>query len=1174
MKRYIAALPLLFAGLLLGQGERGNFNGTVVDPSGSSVAGATVVAVNVETNVETRVVTTNAGVYRISLLPRGTYRLTASAAGFKTATRENVILSVAQTLGIDFTLEVGAVTEQITVSSDPPLLETSTAEIGRYVTNKEFNTWPIAVGDGRRQIQQFIFSSLPGTVGGTFQGSINGGQFYSHEILIEGMALGRFDLQGGSNNEFSPSAEAVSEFKMQTGAIGAQYGGAQTAVANFAVKSGTNELHGSAYYYTQNDALRANTFANNAIGQARAPFKQSNYGYSVGGPVYIPKVYDGRNKTFFFHNFETTRERNFTSVALTTLPVNDFKRGDFSRLFDAGFTGRAASGGAAGTDALGRTVRYGTIYDPTTIRQVNGVTVRDPFPGNVVPQNRWSPVTRNILEKAPIDDPVFDRMLQNIPNLSACCPVFDERMYAFKGDHNFSSKHRLSGYYNHTYRQRNNSPGGRWGPPPGSPTNVYQNQYTPGRLIRMAEDWTISPTVLNHFAIGYNRFGNVNESVHVDQNWPEQIGLQNVAQTHFPQLFFDGQPHLGGGIGAGGRLGSGSRGAGYNGSTIIQNDLTIIRGKHNFKTGLEMRKYYYNVRNKSGSGDFRFSSLQTQLPGFADATGHAFASFLLGAVNSTTRSITPSNFGHRVSQPAFYFMDDWKVNRKLTLNLGVRWEVIGGLYEVAGRMSAIDLNAPNPGAGSLPGALVFAEDLGRKSFQDRNWKQFSPRFGFAYAATDKLVVRGGYGINNTPPISNGFGFGGTFGYNGSIDVSAGNTPLQFPEDPVLYLHDRYPDFQGTLPNKNPALSNNLNINYIAPDSSRLPYVQNYNLGFQYQLPGRFVVETSFIGNKGTRLEAGGLDNLNQLPVSALALGDRLFEPLSRNPGLAPLPFAGFNGTVSQALRPYPQFLDITQQWANFGISNYNSLQIQATRHFSDGLAVLASYTFSKATSLADSALDAITSQDVFNRGLEKSVTGYHIPQFFKLSWIYDLPIGPGKLVNIPGIAGKIIGGWTLTGIHNYRSGDALSVSTAGLRQSNTTIFNRGFRPDWISGVPVVIDQGDNVVFGTGAGTQYLNPAAFAQVPRTANNVPLRLGTAPRILPNVRGPSRLTEDFGIMKRFNFSETRSFEFRSDWINAFNRAGRGNPVTNITDPLFGKITGAQQGPRTIQLSARITF
>jgi hypothetical protein len=1165
---------LLFAaGLLFGQGERGAFNGVVTDSSGSVVPGAAVRATEITTNVETNAVTTDAGVYRLPYMPSGTYRITATKPGFQTVVRDNVVLHVAQTLTIDFNLQLGAVSEQVTVSSQAELLESSTAEIGRYVSKKEFDTWPILVGDGQRQIQEFIFDSLPGTVGGTFQGSINGGQFYSHEILIEGLPLGRFDLQGGSNNEFSPSAEAVSEFKLQTGAMGAQYNGGQTSVANFAIKSGTNAIHGSAFTYFQNDVLNANSFSNNASARARPPFKLFNWGYGLGGPVYIPKVYDGRNKSFWFTNFEQDRVRDFRSTSFIQLPIVAFKQGDFSRLFDPNFTGRPQSGTVIGTDAAGQPVRYGQIYDPRSTRSVNGAIARSPFPGNIIPQSQFDPVAANILKLAPITDPIFDRMLLNYPSLASCCPVFDEHIFGIKGDQILSSKHRLSAYFNYTFRQRNNSPGGRWGNPPGTPTGVYQLQYTPGRLARVAEDWTITPSILNHFAIGYNRFGNLNQSVYVDQGWPEKIGLQNVAPTTFPALTFGGATYQGGGIGAGGRLGSTNAGGSYNGSTIVSDDVTFIRGAHSIKAGFEMRKYYYNTQGKSGSGTFAFNAIQTGLPGFSDSTGHAFASFLLGAVQSTSRGIVAANFGHRVSQPGFYVQDDWKITKKLTLNLGLRWEIVGPLYEVAGRMSNLDPTLPNPGAGGRPGALLFADVLGTNTFQNRYWKQLDPRFGLAYAATKKLVIRAGYALTNTPPISNGFGFPGTLGYNGSISLNTSNTPLQFPQDPVMYLSQPYPDFTGTLPNHSPTLANGLGTTYIRPDGTRLPYVQNFNAGFQYLLPASTVLDVSYIGNKGTRLEAPGLDDLNQVPVGFLSLGDALLDPLSQHPGLVTLPYPGFTGTVAQALRPFPQFQGIGQgQWPNFGTSLYNSLQIQATRHFTNGLAILAAYTWSKAIGLVDNAGPdgGQASQDVYNRKLERSVESFNVPQFLKLSWMYELPIGPNKKLNVTGVAGKIVGGWSITGIQSYRSGNALQIGTSGLR--GDSIFNGGFRPDLIPGVPMVIDQGGPVAFGT--GTPYLNPAAFAQVPKTDNNVPLRLGTAPRFLSNIRGPAMASESFGILKRVEFSEARNVEIRGDFSNAFNRAGRGDPVTDVTSPLFGRITGARYGPRNIQLEARITF
>ncbi len=1172
-------LVLLVSATAFAQGERGALNGIVTDQNGAVVAGAEVTATNTETNIETKTTTTDAGVYRLSSLPSGKYKLTIKANGFQTAVLNDVNLFVAQTLTVDIKLTAGQVSEQVTIEGTAPLLETGTSEIGRYVTKKEFDTWPVPVSDGQRQIQQFIFSSLPGTVGSTFQGSINGGQNYSHEILIEGMPLGRFDLQGGSNNEFSPSAESISEFKMQTGTVSAQYGGGQTAIANFGIKSGTNEFHGSGFGYFQNDALRANSFGNksfgrNASGQEirpRPPFKLSNYGYAFHGPVWVPKVYNGRNKTFFFTSLEVTRVRDFVSTAFIRLPVADFKRGNFSKLLDPAFTGNANSGRQIGTDALGRPIIFGQIYDPRTARQVGNAVVRDPFPGNIIPPAQWSSVSRNIIEKIGITDPLIDRLLNNYPTIGTCCPVFNERIYGVKADHLINDSHKLSGYYNHTYRLRNNSPGGRWGEPPGLPTGVYQLQYTPGRMVRLAYDWTISSNVINHAALGYNRFGNLNQSVFVDQDWPSKIGLQNVPGTHFPTLVFGGTDFQGGGIGAGGRLGSGNKSGSYNGSTIVMDDLTIISGAHNYRAGFELRKYYNNARNKSGSGNFNFSPIQTELPGFAAQTGHSFASFLLGAVSSSNRDIQVANFGYRVTQPAFYFMDDWKLNQKLTLNLGLRWEMNLGYNEVAGRMSVIDLTKPNPGAGNRPGALVFADELGIKGFHDNYLRMISPRLGFAYAMTQKLVIRGGYGINANPFISSGFSQPGTVGYSGALAVNSTTVALRFPSDPVMYLHDRYPDFTATLPNRSPTLLNNQGIGYIAPDSNRVGYGQNYNLGIQYQLPASFVLEVGYLGNKGSRLEANGLDDLNQLPVSALQFGDRLIQQLSANPGLVPVPFTGFNGTVAQALRPFPQYAGIGQVFANFGTSHYDSLQVQVTRHLTRWLAVLGAYTWSKSIFTgSDSAIDAAGSQNVYDRSIEKTITSFNIPHFVKVTWIWDMPFGRGRKWLTNGVLGHVVGGWTVTGIHNYRSGGPLSIGGAGPR---TALFNGTVRPDWIPGVPVVIN-GDATVKTDGSGERYLNPDAFKLVPVTGSNVPLRLGTAPPRLPNVRGPAAFSEDIGIKKSFAFTETKNLEIRADFLNAFNRAGRADPNTDITSSLFGRITGSRFTPRNIQVQARFNF
>lgn len=1158
---------------LFGQGDRGAFNGTVTDSSGAPVPEAAVVITDTQTGVETRATTNASGVYQAPYLIPGTYRLTVTKTGFRSSVAQNVTLRVAQTLTLDFQLEIGQVSEAINVTAEAPQIETGTSEIGRYVSEKEFDTWPLAVGDGRRQIQSFIFRSLPGTTGGEFKGAINGGQAYSHEILIDGMALGRFDLNGGSNNEFSPSSEAVNEFKLQTGTMGAQYGGGQTAVANFAVKSGTNDFHGSAYTYLQNDVLRANSFNNNAISRARNPYKLLNYGASVGGPILIPKLYNGKNKTFFFFSAEVTRQRDFSPGGFITLPTLDFKQGDFSRLLNAAGTGNASSGTNVGTDALGRPVVFGQIFDPATTRTVNGQTVRDPFPGNIIPQNRWSTVSRNVLQQAPITDPINSSLLNNMLSLGACCPVFDEKMYAGKFNHAFNEAHRIGFYMSHNDRVRNNSPAGRWGAPPNTPTGVYQLQSTPGWMVRFSEDWTISPTVLNHFAIGYNRFGNINESVYVDQDWASKIGLQNTAPTTFPAIRFIGAPILGGQIGAPsgttGRLGSESRGLSYNGSTIIQDDLTIVKGKHNLKAGFEFRMYYVNNRGKSGTGQFDFSSQQTQQPGFNSQTGNAFASFLLGEVSAATRAVNLTNPGYRVRYPAFYFSDDWKVTRKLTINAGLRWEIVGPLYEVAGRMTNVDPSKPNPSANGVPGALIFADELGVNTFQTRNWKQLSPRFGFAYAFTDKFVLRGGYGMNNLAPVTN-FSSPSAFGYNGAIAVNSSNTPIPFAESAVMNWDNPYPNSTTPLPNRNPSGANGQDITYIAPDSNRLGMMQNFNLGIQWEIPkSGTVLEVSYIGNRGQRLVSRGLDALNQLPVSVLTqYGDALRNPYSPSSGVS-LPYPGFTGTLAQALRRFPQYLGVSQFLPNFGRSSYDSVQVMANRRLNHGLQILAAYTFSKNLSDTYNPLDGIAAQDVYNRRIEKSLTDINYPHVFKLTWIYELPFGAGREFKLNKVADAVLGGWTITGVHQYRTGDPILVTVSGFQN---VLFNGGYRPDRVAGAEAVIDTGAPVQ--TSGGTPYLNPAAFTTLPATAGGVPLRIGNSPRVLPNAFGPQFSSEDFGLSKTFTFAERYRFEIRGDAFNAFNRAGRGGLNTDFNSPLFGRLTGQQYGPRSIQVAGRFEF
>ena len=732
----------------------------------------------------------------------------------------------------------------------------------------------------------------------------------------------------------------------------------------------------------------------------------------------------------------------------------------------------------------------------------------------------------------------------------------------------FNEKHRVAVFINSNERVRFNGGGNAYVPVPGSASGPFAKQDIHGTLVRATEDWTIGPHWLNHLGFGYNRLNDSNSSLTLGQNWPSKIGLTDVAETTFPLITFTGNNYQGGSLVP---LGRNNAGVEPNGSYIFQNDTTWIHGKHNVRFGLEVRRYFYDQDYRSGtSGRFYFTSDQTADPNDRVDTGYAFASFLLGAPARTSLNITTVNPQSYFSNPAFYVADDWKVSRRLTLNLGLRWDIVGGLHEAKDRSSALDPVLPNPGADGYPGSLVFLSQLHRSSFQDTNWKEFGPRFGFAYQINPRIVLRGGYGIMYSPPIANAFGLASIDGYNGSHNFPTSKL------NPVMYWDNGYPAYSFTLPDLDPTLDNGQGINYIPRNSNRQPYSQNYTLGLQFLLPQNTTLQLSYVGNQGRRLGTSGLNNLNQLDPKYLSLGDALLDDISQHPNI-PLPYPSFTGQVAQALLPFPQYAPggVAAQFPYFGTSHYDAAQVVVTHRFSRGLGFLVSYAFQKTLTDTDSALYGYTngSQDVNNRKLEKAVASFDHPQQLKLTWIYELPFGKGRqFLNRGGVANQVLGGWTITGIQNYQSGDALYIDT-GIDTSGY-LFNGDVRADVISGMPLKVSSHGPFDYAGGTGQAYLNPAAFALPPETPGGVVLRLGTSPRRFGNLRGPRNPTENFGIFKNFPFREAMFLQFRCDLINAFNRAGRADPDTNLSDPTFGQILDVGEGPREIQLALRFTF
>lgn len=1218
---WLGILTALFAAscVMAQQGSSASLNGTVKDQSGAVVSGVAVTATDPATGVSTTTTTTSAGVYTFPTLQPGTYNISSSPVGFRPSTIQNVTLHVAQLLTVDLTLQVGSGTETVNVSGDAQLLETSTSQLSHYVTSKELETWPLPDTGGQRDDQAFIFNSLPGTTGGSFVGSIEGGQAFSNELYVDGISLGTFD-----SAELHASEDAIAEFNLQVGAMGAQYNGGGTAVTNYSLHSGTNALHGTLFEILQNEALNANTYDNKQLGDPRPKQRTNSFGGTVGGPVYIPKLYDGRKRTFFYVSEEHDIVNNLAYSGTTTVPTLAERGGDLSGFLNPVQTQDSRSGqpalsssGVPIVDALGRPVIYGQIYNPATERilkagQIDPVTgrvaassglVREPFNNNQIPVSNFDPVAAAYL-KLPYPTRFVNGLVVNNVGQTVAIPTFTQNNFLVKIDHQLTAAHRLEFMYMTDARQRSNTNGGTWAAPDASPLNPYHYQNNPGKIIRATDYWSITPRILNRFGVGYNRFTNVYTTGFYDQNWASTLGIANTANIGFPTVTYGGGtsptgtpsvglPSLGGTTD---RLGDGANGAGLVDSSIIGIDeISFSFGAHQLVAGTEWRFYRENDLNVSSAGTFGFGNAQTD-DGVATTSysGNTFASFLLGQVNNTSRTIYPTNFEFNRREVGTFVQDDWKISSKLTLNLGLRWEVIGGITEANGQMTTMNPYLANSGAGNLPGALQFAKQLGRKGFENTDWGLILPRFGFAYALSPQTVIRGGYGINTQSP-EGGPEFNpqyeippSSLGFSGSIQVNQTTNPQPFADMAVRSLSSPYPSYPGTLPNYDPTQANGqAPPNYMRPDGARVTYVQNYNLGVEHSLGRQTMADINYVGNVGKRIYAYGLDQLNQLPIQDLAkYGDALLDPLSLHANVS-TPYAGFstNNTVQQALAPFPQYAGGTIYQYDYnspGWSRYDSLQATITRRVTSGFNVLAAYTWSKLMTNTNSNCNSGTCgavQDVHNLGLEKAVAlGLHIPQQFKFTGFYDLPFGSGRMFVLHGPADWVAGGWSLSANLIYQSGTPINIVDSGV---NNGIFALS-RPNF-TGQPIKLNKSGHINVAANTGPQYLNPAAFTHVTTSCdlvaagsscNNVALTTGNVPSALGNVLSPGLASENVSLQKNFHFFETRYFQLRTDGINIFNRSGRGTPVTDINSPTFGQITNNQYSPRVIQVSGRITF
>ena len=1140
-----------------------SFSGTVSDSSGARVPNATVTISSPEKGITRTFKTDAEGNFSFALLPAGTYSLSVSASGFKTAKQDGITLEVGQSGSQAVTLTIGS-SEQIEVRAESVLLQTDNANIGAEVSQKQVTELPLNLRNVFNFVQ--LNSSVNNLAqqqtlqGGGGQGTADqdvsffnfgGGYFGTTAFLLDGS----WDTSTGWGGViYVPSPDNVQEFKVQQNSFTAQYGWSTGNVINVVTKSGGNSLHGDVYEYMRNGALDANYYFNNLSGQPRPNTHRNQFGVSVGGPVYIPGIYKQRDKTFFFFNYEGHRENDPTVPPVNTVPIPAFRTGDFSGVL----------GAAIGTDALCRPILAGQIYDPYSTRQVtatcgpsagNTVEIRDPIAGNNLANsiNGIDPIGQALVNYYPA--PVNGQLAGNWTASGLAANNSNE--YSGRIDHNFNDATRLYGRFSYKKQFKDQSPAYFGASNPAGPGQRNPNNRWD---VAVGASHVFSSTFTMSVNLGGTKWveGNVMQSAGFK---PSSLGFPSfidAASAQFPVINPGGYLSLGPLAGAG--TASFPRSA-ESGSV----DFVKVRGAHQLSFG------YMGVAIDENGGrivptTFNFTNAFTAGPdpGAPMAgTGDPIASMLLGTPVSGSTGQNVNNVA-RTWLHGVYLQDDWKATRKLTLNLGLRWEVQKPMTDRYDRLFTFDYNAANPActaAGlNCTGEVKFATSGSRGQY-DTNYKHFAPRIGFAYQLMPKLVMRGGYGIFfpnqylNSPQIT---GYNSTTPYVASLD--GGITPCA-----GCSLSSAFPNGPVPITGNSLGALTNVGFGTGAVNASRKTYYdQQWMYGFQYAPTAHDVIDVTYVGNHNVHTLAGSL-NLNQLDPKYFSMGSALLAPVAN-------PFAGVitssgcgldQPTVAagQLLRPHPEFCDINEVDAPAGNSHYNALEVNYTHRFSHGLTLLASYTFSKfidnvggpETWANASSNFSENIRNVYNLAAEKSVDATDIPNSFVLSYVYELPVGKGRKYGsgMNGVLNAIVGDWQTSGVATFKGGFPLTITPS----ANPNPFGVGQH------VNIVADYH----LAHQSRTAWFNTAAFADAPQ------FDLGSAPRYFSDLRSPGYNNWDISIQKYFPVRESVRFQFRLDMFNAFNHTNFYAPNTFLGGGQFGTITQSWS-PRQMQAALKL--
>jgi carboxypeptidase family protein len=1133
------------------QQNTGSIKGIVRDQSGGVIVGAALTARHEATGIELRVVTNSEGAYAISPLNIGEYTLTAASQGFKTVKIPAIRVVSAETRLVDVELPIGEITDTATVTSEIVTVDTAASTLGTTRVNEELERLPLAIAGDRGYRNPLAFVS---TISGVSFDPSSGRMF--DMARMNGAPTGQVSYQVDGLNagtqgheiadDFSyPPPDGVSEFRL-TASNNAEFGWNFGVGISLTLKSGTNQFHGTIFEYLRNSALDARNF----FAATKGAQKFNEFGYVLGGPVILPN-YNGKNKTFFFTTYDGYKNRASPAGINATVPTAAMRVGNFSELL----------GPQIGMDSLGRPILQGQIFDPLTTRSDGrGGFARDPFPGNVIPTNRLSQLSLNLQNGYPL--PTGSGTQLNWVGESN--PVFhDIDRTLLKVDHEFNQAHRISVTWEQMWRS-NQVGSGIFSPEISNRIGFTTTMYG----YRFNYNWIMRPNLLFGLRTGVRKEPRTTGSQGLpSEDFGSRAGLKGVFTPQAPRVQIQG-------ITGFGPLFQALTDTGQ--SIPASVDLSWTKGSHTFKFGTE---FLHLIKYASGAagptaGLFTFSDLGTGLPGFpAPATGAGYASYLLGDVNTSQLESTRGADRFTHGAWALYAQDQWRVTSRLTLNYGLRWDLYLPRTELFDRMSSFDPTVPNPSAGGRLGAVTFWGDgpgrNGRRHLYDYNYRAFGPRFGFAYTLDSRTVVRGHYGVAYNALFGAGLsGFSQPFvGWGGRIDVNSLNNGVT----PAYNWNNGFPPVFPSFPNFNPSIINGSGIAYYDPSDVKPARGQNISFGIEHELPGGIALRADYIANLMHGLPTANLVQWNQLDPKYFSLGNLLLANISSPQAQAagiPIPYPGFNGSVAQALRPYPQFQDLPQHLAPAGDATYHSLQVNLQKRLGRGLSFLIAYTLSKSLgtdNFGNAGQATVVLQHTNLRRTAKQLNVLDRPHTLAISYTYDLPFGPGKRFGQwenPFLK-QLVAGWQVSGIHNYMSGAPVLIANAATIPTGITV--------WANRVPDV-----PIETGNGCGSydpndpsrnRYLNINAFA-VP-----APFSFGNTSQ-LPSTRTCGYLNESLSIHKAFPLKENINLRFGSDFFNAFNRHQWTNLSTNITVPgSFGRYGGASPA-RTVQFYLKLEF